>query len=705
MKSFVEHNFSGTTQSISSYDSTKTLLGSLMFQKTGPNLLDKYCGPMLLAVARPLEQSTPIACYFPHVIAWSSTKHWVFLVESSAAALTRRIVLYEYDIPSSTFAWRGFITMNSALAGVKTVRGFRALYNTHTTGTVAVSNTSVTGTSTTFTDERIAAGARIGFGSTNPNQITTWHQISAIGSNTSITLSTDAGNISGGTPYVIEEIRFALSVTNATLTNGGLFLIKGANYDLFSSIGINIADATTVDNIRGTYWLANAVTSTNTTAAGLGLDSVSSNTEHFCYVLNGTSTAQIFKYNLRASLTSIVSGRTTSSFVFTTGVSGTLTGVSSQLNNGRIVTCSHGPGSGIKSLYFATTTRVYRVSESDIIDGSTVFLGGAMVEIPPGSTSTFPATSLMQSIDYLDSIDRFVILSSGGAGSRSYITRYNTVSDPFDHIFLIDSKQTDQSLANSGGPVHPTINATGMSCWSEYGVLYLCRNGTTAILNQLYSIPISAHWTYSSLTNQRIISPSLSTNGAIKLYKLFFSRLIQSGDLTLGMQPEAMRAYVRTSGITNDSGSWIEVDETGDISGMSPSNNIQVMFEFKTIGTSCIPNKLYNLSITYEDNQTDSRYNPSVTYSNVNNRIFAWRQVSSWGGTIPNLTITIYNANTISTVLTDTTNSQSSGTFEYSTDGVTWNAWLSSADTINNYIRYTANSLPNSIPVKVVITQ
>lgn len=705
MKTAYEHLFTGDTQSISSYDSTKTLLGSLIQQRTGASASDKFAGPIPIGVARPMEQSTAAAMAFPSVIAWSSTKHWVFLAENSTAALTRRIFFYEFDIPTSTFTWKGFITANFVTnTGNKTVRGFRAVRTTHSTGTCSASGTAVTGTSTLFSADRIGAGARIGFGSTNPTAITTWYDISSITNDTSLTLSSTAGSISDG-PYVIEELRFVLALTNATATNGGLFVLKGINYSTFSAVGLNIAEASTVDNIRGIYWLADAGTVTNTISAGMGIDSTSSVTSHFVWVLDGTTTAKIFKYDIRASLGSLSAGKSTSAFVLATGTTGTLTGTTSQINNGRIITASHGPGSGVKCFYFTTTTRIYRVIESAITSGVTNFLSDNMTEVPPGGSSTYAATVALQSIDYADSLDRFIIMSSGASGVRSYVSKYNTTADQMDHIFLVDTKQTDQSTADSGGVVHPTINATSMSAWSESGLWYLCRNGTTAVLNQLYAVPCGAHWTYASTTNQRLITPSISTTNAKKLYRFYVQFTKQIGDATLGTSPEPFRVYYRTSGISDDSGSWILGDDSGDLTGVSPGSAIQFMFEFKMIGNTLIPSRIHGITIVYEDYQTDSHYNPSVSKSNVGSLIFAWRQVTSWGGTIPTLNIIIYNANTGASVLNDTTASQSSGTFQYSTDGTNWNSWSSGADTVGNYIRYTASSLPNSIPVRAVITQ
>lgn len=706
MKAAIEHIFTGLTTPIASYDSTKTNLGTLIQQRTGATDLDNFAGPMPIGMARPMEASSATTAGLLHAIPWSSDTDWVFVADNSTAALTRRIAFYEYTKSTSTFNWKGAIVLNFVTnTGNKTIRGIRALRTTHISGTVGVSGTAVTGSSTQFQTDRIGAGARIGFGSTDPTQITTWYNIASIASDTSITLSTSAGTVGSGTAYVIEELRLALAITNATLTNGGLFLVKGLNYSTFTPAAPNIAEAGTSDNIQGIYWLADAGTVTNTVAAGLGIDDTSSNTQHYCWVLNGTTTAQIFKYNLRTSLTSITAGKTTSAFVFATGVSGTLTGTTSQLNNGRIITAAHGPGSGVKSFYFATTTRIYRCAESGITTGTTNFLTDNMVEIPPGGASTYALGSAMQSVDYADSIDRFIIMSSGAAGIRSYVTKYNTVSDQFDHIFLCDDKQLDQSLADSGGPAHPSISASGFSVWSEAGVLYLQRLGTTSALNQVYAMPLSTHWAYTESTNQLLITPALSTSNANKLYRLYvnFERML--GDSTFGIQPEPFRVYYRNSGISDNSGSWNLLEDNGDLTGIAPSTSIQFMFAFRSIGLVCIPARIYSLCLTYEDNNTDSHYNPSATKTVAASRIFAWRQATAWGSNIPNLTINIYNASTGSLILTDTVSDSASGTWQYSTDGSSWNSWSNSADSVGNYIRYTASSLPDGISVKAVVIQ
>lgn len=702
----VEHLFTGETQDISNYDSTKTLLGSLMRQRTGAGVSDKFVGPMQIALARPMEQSTSINVGYPHVINWSSQYDWVFLAEISSAASTRRIVFYEYDKINLSFNWKGFITMNfSAITGNKTIRGFRVIRSVHTDGTVGVSGTSVTGSGTSFSSDRIAIGARIGFGSTDPTQISTWYEITAIGSDTGITIGVSAGSIGNGTAYVIEELRVITAITNATATNGGLFVVKGLNYSTFSTLGTNIAEGATTDNVRAIFWLADAATVTNTNSSGLGIDETSSATSHNAWVLQGTTTAKIFKYNLRASLGSLSGGKSTSAFTLETGTTGTLTGTITQTNNGRVFTTSHGLSSGIKSFWFCTTTRVYRCTESGITSTATNFLSDNMAEIPTGSANTFAAGSAMGSVDYADSIDRLIICTSGAAGIKSYITKYNTVSDQFDHIFMIDGKQLDQSTASTDTAVFPGINATAFSIWSESGIFYMCRNGATSALNQLYALPIGADWTYASSTSQRVITPSLPTTNASKLYRVYVNEIPYFGSTILGSRPEPYRIYARTSGISDNSGSWILI--TGnDITGLGVTTEIQFMFEFKMIGDQCLPARLLSVSCVYEDLSTDSHFEPSVGNSSPTNKQFAWRFSTAFGSTVPTLRVRLYNAISGGLLIDDTTASPS-GTFEKSTDGGSnWSAW-NTTDKGNDttYLKYTPAALGDNIRVRALLTQ
>lgn len=643
---------------------------------------------------------------------------WVFLADAAAAAATRRITMFEFRRGTSVFTWKGFVTQTYPTATNHTVVGMRAVYAPYTTGTVAVSGATVTGTSTSWSTNRINIGSRIGFGSTDPTQISTWYYINAVGSDTSITIQNNvtasgtggtASNltISGGTAYVIEDLRILTSTTNATATNGGLFMTAGLSYGDFTAAGTTIAAATTVDKVKACYWLADASTVTNDVASGLAIDDQDSWTQQYCYVIErqAATTPAIYKYNFRVALASITSGKTTSAFVLATGTQ-SVTGNVSQTNNGRIGTLQHGPGIGVKSLYFATTTRIYRVAVTNITTASTTFLSDTMVEVPTGGTNTYAATGALTGVEISDQIDRLIITSTGAAGVRSYITKYNTNSDPFDHIFLVDSKQLDQSTADSDSVPHPNILAGIINVWSEEGLTYISRAGTASTTNHLYAVPLGADWSYADGTvKQRLVTPELATPNAVKYVRAYFNSAQYLGLDNLTIPTEPVRMYYRTSGISDNSGAWTLIDQTGDITGVDGAASIQFALEFRTIGTFCLPNRVYNVCVVYEDDTTDSHYQPSVANSSTVDKRFAWRFSTAFGDTVPTLRVRLYNA-TSGGLLVDDNTASPTGTFEKSTnDGGSWGSY-NTTDKANDttYIRYTPASLGDNIKVRALLT-
>jgi hypothetical protein len=807
----VEHSFSGATTPIGSYDSTKTNLGSLMVQKSGINPEDNFAGPLPVAVARPMEESTGVAMMYPHVLNISPTIDWVFLTENLATATAaRRIFLYEYNKQFATYNWKGFITATlPSTANANTTRGFRALRYLHSTGTVSVGapvavytsaftaslavNGTVTGIGTTFlishvgmmigfgskipaeincwypiisftsatvitvsgasnviaasanyviatctvtntnnvfTTERIAAGTagtgvagglgpRIGFGSTDPTQITQWFQIGSITSDTVLNITTSPGVIAAGTPYVIEELRFVLAVSQATApTNGGLFLLKGACYTDFTTGGGATGNtfpaiSSAITNQRGVYWLADASTITNTAPNGCAIEPEIDKLNHWAYVLDGTATssAKIFKYNLRAADTTVAGKMTLSTVtpnVVVTGaqaVTGTIPNLA--CNNGIIATFLHGPGANNPYFYFVTTTRLYCVAVSAITSGSTTFIVATnpRQEMPPGGVTTFPLTGNMANIQNIDTIDRLIITTSGGAGAayRNYVTRYpvgdNNYNVQFDHIFGIDDKQQDMSYLSSQGAIHFNTGSQLLSCDANNGIVHICKNNTTIQLNQMYALPFGAHWTYAYTTSpanhQRIITPSINTTGCVKFDQVLVldDDYIGAGELRLS--PEPYRVYYRTTNIITDAtSSWTLLGVDGDLSSVASANAIQFMFEFYTIGNICIPSKLLKVVVTYEDGMTDSHYQLSATLSNITAKTFTWRFSQSFGGTVPTLEILLFNAATGVSLPGDTTLTTSNGTWNKSIDG--GNNWIpyNTNDKINDntYIRYTSTS-------------
>ena len=93
MKVAVEHHFTGTTELLSgTYDSTKTMIGSLIKQSTGSNPEDKYISPRAAAISNiPEVTGGAGTLYIPHVIQWSNNIYRIFLASNATAAATRTI--------------------------------------------------------------------------------------------------------------------------------------------------------------------------------------------------------------------------------------------------------------------------------------------------------------------------------------------------------------------------------------------------------------------------------------------------------------------------------------------------------------------------------------------------------------------------------------------------------------------------------------
>jgi hypothetical protein len=688
------------------YDQNQLGLGSLMVRRNDAGNTGKWIGPSPVAVARPFEQSLSIPPNWLHVIRWSSTKDWVFYGDNAAAAATRRIGLYQFDRATQQFSWEGAIILTFPSATNHTLRSMRVTYDKHNAGTVAVSGTTVTGTGTTWQTDGACVGNRIGFGSTDPMQISTWYEITAIGSNTSLTLDSSPGTLAGGTAYVIEDLRVVAATTNATATNGGLFVAKGLRPEIFIPAGTAIPAATTVDNIRAVYWLADAGTVTNTVAAGTMLEPAASKATHHCWVVDGTTSIKLFKYNLRAALT-LTAGKATNAFVLASAAQA-VTGTGSQTNNGRYAVANHGPGSGQGCGYLVTTTRIYRTLPMATITNGGPWQADAATEVPPGGTNTFAATGALAQIEYLDSIDRFLVISTGATSFRSYLTQYRTDGGQFDRILFVSTRQIDQANADSASTPHPNILEGQLSTRVEGGMAFTARVSATAT-GILYAFPIAGDWEYAASSDQRIVLPKMETPAADRLRRVLVSHAQVLGGATaqnLGLATEPLRILYRTTGIADNSGQWTVLDDSGDLSAVSPGTAIQFALEFRTVGLTCIPARVYAVTLVYDDTSTDSHYQPSVGQSSTASKRFAWRQAVAFGGSVPALRIRLYDA-VFGTLLLDDNTDTPTGTWERSTNGgAAWSAWIN-ADKTNEttYVRYTPASLADNIRVRAILTQ
>ncbi|MFN9959395.1 MAG: hypothetical protein ACK55I_40415, partial [bacterium] len=122
MRSAVEHHFNGLTAGLTGalpavgvtagYDSTKTILSSLLRQATGSNYEDRYISAKPAAIVNMPEIFTSGSQFMPHVYKWSDNIYWIFTASNATAAATRTISLTEFDSSTSTLTYRGFITLS-----------------------------------------------------------------------------------------------------------------------------------------------------------------------------------------------------------------------------------------------------------------------------------------------------------------------------------------------------------------------------------------------------------------------------------------------------------------------------------------------------------------------------------------------------------------------------------------------------------------
>ncbi len=705
---------------VDSYDSTKLGLGPLMVQNNG-GAEASYAGPMPIAIVRPSESPISTSTSFPWSMRWQATAagdiDWVFMIDSSAAAATRKLSMYTFDRRASAWTWVGYTTITNPSSGNMTVRGFSMTYDLYTTGTVTGSsgNAGITGSGTAWSASRIPAGCRIGFGSTDPTQITTWYVISSIGSDTAITLTaTLSGNVSGA--YVIEDLRAVLAMTSGAGTSG-LFVVKGLYKDFFTTNGANsIAAATNADNIRACYWLADAATDTNNTPIGLAVAAKTSWTNQLVYIVDGTSTPSLYVYNLRAALT-LASGKDTTSLVVKTGTIPTaLAGTPSQLNNLELATTNHGPGIGKPCLYFTTTTRMYRSYDvSTITTGSTTWLADAMIETPPGGINTYPTAGNFQTLAYAASIDKFVITqTTSSTGYRNYVTQYRTDSGPMDRVWGVDARQTDVAAADGTTTPIPTDSGQTMSVYCDTGMCYLAGVAATAATNRVYAAPFGADWEYTGVPNNTkscLVLPAISTADAVQYTNIILNDVQVVGGNTgynLGLSTEPLRVWYRTAGILDDSGAWTLADSTGVLT-KAAGTKIQLRIEFRTIGVACLPARVCAAGVAYTDIGVDVHFQPSVGKSSAASTQFAWRFATAFGGAVPALRLRLYDSVT-NTLLVDDNTTAPVGLFESTTNGGTsWSTYnqannISDKGNETTYIRYTPASLGSGIKVRALLT-
>ena len=702
--------FNGSVDVVSTetdYDSTKISVGPHIKQyDLGSGLDDKFIGPKQLKLIRQFDLfGAGPSC--SHVLKYGR-KHILLIGSAATAAATRIIYTHIYDLDTEEVTSGGALTLTLPTVTAHTLRGVRGVMKYYTTGTVGVSGTAVTGSGTAWQASRLCVGSRIGFGSTNSSEITTWYEISAIGSDTSITLQQSAGTISSGTPYVIEDLRIAVTTTNATVTNGGFFLAKGLRIESLTG-GAIIPAATTVDNIRAVYRLADAATVTHTLANGLMNGEDVSWTEDYLYSGNSTTTTslRVFKYNIRAALNSLTAGTHVceSTDCISTGSQTVSGGVLVASNNGRYSTLDHGVAKDVPSLFFATTNRVIRAPASNIVQDASAFTEDQMIEVPYGGTSNYNVTAGIGNAEYAPFTDKILMSAWIANNAKIYISDYRTDGSQFDGQMLILTQQFDS--ISSTGPIFPKIHTAAPQLYAEDGVLYIINPVAASLGGSIYIYPAyAAHWTLADKTGNRAILPKISLTGTPKRFnRVYLGKVDWLNTLPeLLKQTEPVRVVYRTEGIDDNSGAWTLLPQSGNLTTLEPTTEIQFALEFHTWGDICLPSRVTSVGVVYEsDDSLPDEYQWNLGDSDISDGTFGFTQVAAFTSWPLVHTMKIYRSDNNTLALEQDSDSTTLGVFEY-WDGSEWTAGLGS-NTVSTRRRFRpTSSLPGGIDLYGILT-
>lgn len=699
------------------YDPEKLGLGRLMTQKTGLASHQRFVGPNPISIERPMEANSNNASAFPWAMRWTDAVDnqidWIFAASCASAATTRRVMAWSYNRLTGEFAYKGYVLLTMPLTGNQTVRGLRVAYDKYSKGTCQVvagsGFSNVTALDAAFTSDGIPDGCRIGFGSSNPSEITAWYPISGANtlSETVRQISVEL-NLPAGTPYVIEDLRLILATTNATSGNGGLHIAKGISWDDFVPGGTTIL-VPTADNYKGVYFLKDAATQTNTASNGLGLEDRVDWQTQYVWVGNGTTSQRLFKYNIRAALTLSPSGVSTSAYVLKTNTY-TSIGTASQNNNGRLATTASGPGAGQLCYYYTSASRIMRSKPvSAIVDNDSSWVADDMTPVPPGGVSTHAQDLGMQALEYSGQVDAFVVVNfpSNVPSARQMLVKYAPGSTMVERYFGVDLRQNLSSSADSDSPVGLQAGRWTANAWIEDSLCYWLTQSTTSESNYMLAIPLMTDWEYTAATGAYIITPAIDLPDCDRISRVLVQEAQVIGGTTgnnLGVTTEPFRIFYRTSGIADNTGAWIPVSDAGGVDA-SGAPQIQFKMEFKALGVTCIPTRVYSLAVIYEDTNADDRYQFSATLSSAAFKRFAWRHSTAFGGSVPALRVRLYDAVTGNLLVDDNTDAPA-GTWERSTDdGVSWSAFTD-ADKSNEltYVRYTPASIADNVKVRASLT-
>lgn len=653
----------------SGYNPNKLNLGPLIRKYTGEKHYDNFIGPKKVYHI-PLDYIgnwTELV----RVFEYNDDFNYVLTYFSSSAGQFKQLFLFKHFKKIEEFLYVGrldlILSPTSSMSNYGNV--LAELYN-HTNGTTSVSGTSVTGVNTTWVSDRIAVGARIGFGSTDARYITTWYNITAINSNTSITIDASAGTIIANTPYIIEELRIMASSrqTVSPFNQAGLYVAKGLHFGLFRIfLGNSVPMATTVDNQRAVYRLTHPTSPPNDMY--IGPDEKYTNTIHYVYGNNviTTRTNRYYKFNVRASLTDLSSGTSTIAAVAMTANINSNNGTTYGLT--RVHTPKTGKYAGRNIMIVPDNSWNY-IIDVDKIKNNATDLILERIRFNRAGGESYAQLESRNSPD-ANLYDNNLDLYFGSISRQLVLYRLDYILN----IGLVDKFGSAVAGTSHEAPIYKyPLNADNNYTWNlppyqalDEGLHYLNVH-LQGRKNSVLVYPMYAESYVAAITKNRLVLPKIATINASIYKKVFVNNSLNLYDEGYGIRPDAYKLFVRTLGIDDDTGQWTLV-ENNDLTNIQTADYIQFMFEFKIFKKIMIGSRLYSLSLSYDTNENlPKELTFSLQDTDLNNNIIGFKQKFLFES-LNYLAIEIYDKQNDNLIFKQLSTESTFGNFQYYNNG------------------------------------
>lgn len=622
----------------------------------------------------------------------------------------RKYHLVIFDRFNWTFTHKGFVNITFARTGQSAYDwDLIALMDKTTDGVVNLSSSSieVVGVNTFFKDKKISIGSRIGFGSTDPEKITTWYYINAINNNNSLVIDRVTAFSGTNIPYIIEEIRLIIQPAPFY----GIYYVKGLNIDDFTINGtITIPFAASSDRQKALYNIRDAFVPTATNSYyGWCITPKKDNDTQYLYVKqvetnNVNNRTRILRYNIRKDLV-LNEGIDLNCYDFTTG----------QLNMPAwgnaygglfYFEMKTGPYANKPSMFFRGVSFEIRIEESHITKNTLNIPGETYFTAAPNYGSRIADTRNAFKFVY-DNYTDYFYNAYHGYGFSAFKFQFGNEPEGFlpigtQYLYPSVSKLNPRNIA---------ISPTSAS-WKTYnainGIIYTFNTNNVvqgAVDSHIFAMPVGGENDSMMEYENRVICPEIDTHSVSKFIKLLVNYAEEIGSEEFPVQPDPYRVFYRTNGIKDNSGTWIRLYFPYDLTNIRVQNSIQFMFNFKIFALSMHPARIHSYVLLAEKEELLPKYfklNSNLT--NLNQNIYGFEQTKTYPSSFV-LKISYIRKKDNKLIFTQTSLESIYGNFQYLAQGNIWTNGLGSntVGTLRRFVLSTGIMVSDEIKIKIEV--